>query len=327
MRLSAGSGAQVEEFEMDWLPPLTALRAFEAVGRFGVAGASRELNVTRAAILHQIRVLEADLGVVLFLRSNRGLTLSLKGHEYLTHVTQSFDALHESSRRLKHPESGRHLILDSVTSFATDFIVPRLHRFYAAYPDLSLEIKTLTKWYGPIEFERTGANVAIRGAGLAGEFPGLWAEKLAHEIYFPVCAPCLLEGPNAIRTPADLASHPILDATVAPEGWRDWLAAAAARGEDVAGVSLANARRFDLFTMSMTAAIQGVGVDLGRSPLVDHWIERGLLVAPFDLNVTSKRSYWLVCRESFADSPEFVAFRAWLLDELNRLGRDFRPAM
>jgi LysR family glycine cleavage system transcriptional activator len=217
-------------------------------------------------------------------------------------------------------------VLDSVTSFATDFIVPRLGQFYAAYPDLTLEIKTLTRWYGPIEFERTGANVAIRGAGLAGDFPGLRAEKLAHEIYFPVCAPSLLEGPNAIRTPADIAKHPILDASVAPEGWRDWLTAAAERGEDVAGISLENARRFDLFNMSMTAAVQGVGVDLGRSPLVDHWIEQGRLVAPFNLEVTSKRSYWLVCRDSFAHAPEFIAFREWLLDNLNRLGRDYRPA-
>jgi LysR family glycine cleavage system transcriptional activator len=311
---------------MDWLPPLTALRAFEAVGRYGVAGASRELNVTRAAILHQIRVLEAELGVVLFIRSNRGLTLSVKGQEYLTQVTSSFDALHESSRRLKNPDSGRQLVLDSVASFATDFIVPRLHRFYGTNPDINLEIKALTKWYGPIEFERTGANVAIRGAGMAGEFPGFRAEKLAHEIHFPVCAPQLLKGPNALRKPADLAKHPMLDTTVAPEGWRDWLVAANAAGEDVTNVRVDGARRFDLFNMSMTAAVQGVGVDLGRSPLVDHWMEEGRLVAPFDLQVTSKRSYWLVCRETFAETPEFVAFRTWLLDELDALGRDFRPA-
>ena len=307
---------------MDWLPPLTALRAFEAVGRYGVAGASQQLNVTRAAILHQIRVLEAELGVVLFIRSNRGLTLSVKGQEYLMQVTSSFDALHESSRRLKNPDSGRQLVLDCVVSFATDFILPRLHRFYDLNPDINLEIKALTKWYGPIEFERTGANVAIRGAGMAGEFPGLRAEKLAHEIHFPVCAPALLKGPERIRKPAD----PLLDTTVAPEGWRDWLIAAAAAGEDVSGVSLEEARRFDLFNMSMTAAIHGVGVDLGRSPLVDHWMEQGLLVAPFDLAVTSKRSYWLICRENFGDSPEFVAFRTWLLDELDALGRDFRPS-
>jgi LysR family glycine cleavage system transcriptional activator len=311
---------------MDWLPPLTALRAFEAVGRYGVAGAARELNVTRAAILHQIRVLEAELGVILFVRSNRGLTLSLKGQEYLAQVVASFDALHESSRRLKHPESGRHIVLDSVVSLATDFITPRLHRFYARHPEVMLEIKALTKWYGPIEFERTGANVAIRGAGMAGEFPGLRAEKLAHEIHFPVCAPALLEGPDGIRTPADLARHPLLDATVAPEGWRDWIAAAAETGEDLSELSLENARRFDMFNMSMTAAIHGVGVDLGRSPLVDHWMQEGRLVAPFALQVTSKRSYWLICRESFADTPEFQAFRGWLFEELDALGRDFRPA-
>jgi LysR family glycine cleavage system transcriptional activator len=311
---------------MDWLPPLTALRAFEAVGRFGVAGAARELNVTRAAILHQIRVLEAELGVPLFIRSNRGLTLSVKGQAYLTQVTASFDALHESSRRMKDPNSARQLVLDSVTSFATDFIVPRLHRFYATNPSVKLEIKTLTAWYGPIEFERTGANVAIRGGVMAGDFPCLCAEKLAHEIHFPVCSPALLEGPKALRTPADLARFPLLDATVAPEGWRDWLAAAESAGLDVSGVNLDNARRVDLFTMSMTAAIQGVGVDLGRAPLVDHWMEQGRLVAPFDLAVTSKRSYWLICRESFAETPQFRGFRDWLLDELDALGRDFRPA-
>ncbi len=311
---------------MDWLPPLTALRAFEAVGRFGVAGAARELNVTRAAILHQIRVLENELGVTLFIRSNRGLTLSLKGQAYLTQVTASFDSLHESSRRLKNPESGGLIVVDSLTSFATDFMVPRLHRFYATNSDITLEIKTLTAWYGPIEFERTGAHVAIRGGSMAGDFPGLKAEKLAHEIHFPVCAPAMLKGPGAIRRISDLAKHPILAATSAPEGWRDWLAAAEADGHDVSGVSLETARRFDLFNMSMTAAIQGVGVDLGRSPLVDHWMEQGLLAAPFDLAVTSKRAYWLVCRESFAETREFTAFRNWLLDELDALGRVFRPA-
>src|SRR5215472_1662147 len=227
---------------MDWLPPLTALRAFEAVGRFGVAGAARELNVTRAAILHQIRVLETELGVALFIRSNRGLTLSLKGQEYLSQVTASFDALHESSRRLKNPEFGRYLVVDSLTSFATDFMVPRLHRFYETNQDITLEIKTLTAWYGTIEFERTGAHVAIRGGAKDGDFPGLRAEKLAHEIHFPVCAPSLLKGPRAIKRPSDLARHPILAATVAPEGWRDWLAAAQEAGEDVSGVTLENAR-------------------------------------------------------------------------------------
>ncbi|MBU1376788.1 MAG: LysR family transcriptional regulator [Alphaproteobacteria bacterium] len=310
---------------MSWLPPLTALRAFEAVGRFGVAGAAKELNVTRAAILYQLRVLEAEVGVALFTRSNRGLTLSRAGQGYLTEVTQSFEALQESARRLKNPESGQHLVLDSLTSFATDFIVPRLHRFYEANPDITLEIKALQKWYGPIEFERTGANIAIRGTGLPGEFGDLHVEKLCHERHFPVCAPRLLTGPNAIRTPADLAKHPLLESTVAPEGWREWLEAAALAGEDVAAVTLDNARRFDIFHMSMVAAVQGVGVDLGRSPMVDHWLEDGQLAAPFEFSVLSRSSYWLVCHKAFADSVDFLAFRNWLRAELDALGRDLLP--
>lgn len=308
---------------MSWLPPLTALRAFEAVGRFGVAGAARDLNVTRAAILYQLRVLETELGVVLFERSNRGLNLSSAGQQYLAEVTKSFEALQESARRLKQGTTEQHLILDSLSGFATDFIAPRLHRFYAAHPDITLEIKALQRWFGPIEFERTGANVAIRGSGRPGDFGELHVEKLCHERHFPVCAPALLDR---VRTPSDLAGMPLLDSSIAPEGWRDWIAAAEREGHDLSRVTLDDTRRFDLFNLSMTAAAEGVGVELGRSPLVDHWIDEGRLVAPFDISVLSRSSYWLVCRRDFADRPEFLAFRGWLRAELDALGRDLMPA-
>lgn len=308
---------------MNWLPPLTALRAFEAVGRFGVAGAARDLNVTRAAILYQLRVLETELGVSLFERSNRGLNLSKTGEQYLAEVTKSFEALHESARRLNRGETEQHLILDSLTGFATDFIVPRLHRFYAANPQITLEIKALQKWFGPIEFERTGANVAIRASGRPGEFGELHVEKLCHERHFPVCAPAMRDR---IKRPEDLADMPLLDSTIAPEGWRDWIAAAEREGHDLSRVTLDDARRFDLFYLSMIAAVEGVGVELGRSPMVDHWIDEGRLVPLFELSVLSRSSYWLVCRREFADRPEFVAFRLWLRAELDALGRDLLPA-
>lgn len=299
------------------IPPLTALRAFEAVGRYGVADAARELNVTPAAISHQIRVLEAELGVALFVRAKQGLVLTLKGQQYLTDVAASFDALAESSRRLTDPSSSGRLVIDSLPSFATDFLVPRLHRFREAHSDIDLEIKTPPRIFGrTINFEQSGANIAIRGGGVAGEWPGMHAEMLCHEIQFPVCAPALARGPNAIKVPADLARHTLLNSTLAPEGWRDWLAAAAARGDDVSAVRLDRAIRFDLFNMSMTAAISGLGVDLGRAPLVDHWIAQGQLVAPFDLKVTSKLAYWLVTTDAFAARPEFRAFRDWLFAEL-----------
>lgn len=306
---------------MDWLPPLTALRAFEAAGRYGVARAAKELNVTRAAISHQIRVLEMELGVALFTRSNRGMTLTRKGKEYLEEVAASFDAIQRSSRRLRDPSSGHRLMIDSLTSFATDFLLPRIHRFHARHPEIELEIITPTRSGGVIGFEQTGANIAIRGGSVAGSWPDLHAEKLAHEIHFPVCAPALLKGRNAIRQPADLAKHTLLYVTSAPEGWRDWLAAAAAGGEDVSKITLDHTLRFDLFTMSMTAAVNGIGVDLARSPLVDHWMENGFLVAPFKLKVTSKLAYWLICSEAFAVTPTFRAFREWVFAELKLVGQ------
>lgn len=301
---------------MDRLPPLTALRAFEAVGRIGVAGAAQELKVTRAAILHQIRVLESELGVALFARSNRGLTLSVKGREYLPQVTASFEALQASSRRLRKPSATARLVVDSVPGFAGDFITPRLGRFYAAHPDVALEIRALHTSYGLAEFERSGAGVAIRVGAVAGEFGGLVAHKLVHGVLFPVCSPAFLAERGGLREPGDLASAPLLDSTIAPDGWPTWLAAAAAGGADVSGVDLQRARRFDMFNMSMTAAARGVGVDLGRSPMVDHWLDSGRLVAPFDLKVTSERAYWLICRPETQHRPEFIAFRDWLQAEL-----------
>lgn len=310
---------------MRWLPPLTALRAFEAVGRFGVARAASELNVTPAAIYHQIRTLEADLGVSLFTRTKgRGLVLTLKGETYLSQIATIFDQLYESSRQIRAESERNRLVIDSLTSFATDFLIPRLPRFIEANPDVDLEIITPTKGFGRIKFETTGANIAIRGGGGSGHWPGFHAERLTHETMFPVCAPALTRGPNAIRRPADLAKHMLLSVTRAPEGWRDWLDAAAAAGEDVSQINLEQAIRFDLFHLSMGAAVQGVGVDLARSPLVDHYLDSGALVAPFDLHVTSTLSYWIICADSFALTPQYLAFRDWIVAELGA-GRHAPP--
>lgn len=301
---------------MDRVPPLTALRAFEAVGRSSVAGAAQELKVTRAAVLHQIRLLESVLGVSLFTRSNRGLALSVKGREYLFQVTASFEALRASARRVRQPGSSLHLVIDSVPGFAGDFIAPRLASFYAAHPNVTLEIRALHTSYGISEFERSGAGAAIRVGAIAGDFGGLKSEKLVYGAVFPVCSPALLEGPDGLKRPEDLARFPILDSTIAPDGWPSWLAAAREQGWDVSGVDLERARRFDMSAMSMTAAAHGGGVDMGRWPMVERWVRSGRLVAPFDLKVVSERAYWLIYQPEAEIRPEFVAFRAWLQAEL-----------
>jgi LysR family glycine cleavage system transcriptional activator len=305
---------------MAQLPPLTALRAFEAVARLGVAGASAELNVTPAAISHQVRVLEADLGLTLFARTKRGLELNKAGREYLYAVAGGLKLISDGTRRLMNPYRTQRLVVDSLTSFANAFIVPRLVNFYREHPDVELEIRTLLPGYNRVDFERSGAHVAIRGGAAAGEWPHLKAERLAHEVYFPVCAPQLLSGGNAIVAPSDLANRTLLVVTTTPEGWNEWLAAATAEGHDVTGVDLRNSLRFDTIYSAMIAAISGVGIDLGRSPLVDHAIAQGSLVAPFDLKAMSTNAYWMLYPEGSLELPAFRSFRQWLFHELEAAG-------
>jgi LysR family glycine cleavage system transcriptional activator len=302
------------------LPPLTALRAFEAVGRLGVAEAAAELNVTPAAISHQIRVLEAELGIVLFSRAKTGLILNKAGKAYLRDVAFGFDAIQEGTRRLTNPARTERLSIDSLTSFANDFIVPRLARLYRDNPKLELQLQTLARGFAPLDFGRTGAHAAIRGGGVAGEWPDMNAERLAHEVFYPVCAPSLLAGANPLRRPSDLANQTLLVVTGAPEGWNEWLSVAAERGEDVGAVSTQHALGFDTIHSAMLAAIEGIGVGLGRGPLVDHAIASGRLVAPFDIKVVSTHAYWLIYPDSTLAQPAFTVFRDWLFAELNAAG-------
>lgn len=303
---------------MRWLPPLTALRAFEAVGRYGVVRAASQLNVTPAAIYHQIRALEGDLGVTLFSRSKgKGLVLTFKGQEYLGKIASIFDQLNESSRQIRGSTSATRLVIDSLTSFATDFLVPRLPRLLNANPDLQLELLTPSKGFARVKFEKTGAHIAIRGGGAAGHWPGMHAEMIVHETMFPVCSPGYLRS-NKIRRPSDLADHRLLDVPSTPEGWREWIDAATAAGEDMAGMRVDDAMKFDLIHISTEAAIQGVGVDLARAPLVDRHLETGALVEPFKLRVKSTLSYWLICPETFAETELFKTFREWLFSEVRR---------
>lgn len=302
---------------MTWLPPLTALKVFEAVGRHGVTKAAAQLNVTPAAIHHQIRVLEAETGTNLFERvKGRGLVLTAKGRSYFTDIASAFDMLYESTRKITEPQQTDRLIVDCLTSFATDFLIPRLPRFLAENPNIDLEIITPSKGFGRINFERTGAHIAIRGGGGAGHWPNCKAEMLVKETMFPVCSPSLLKNGVPLEVPNDLARHILLNANKTPEGWADWLKVAQEAGHNVSRVNLDLAIKFDLIHLSMTAAVQSVGIDLGRAPLVDHHLSSGTLVEIFDLRFTSTLSYWLICQEAHEDLPAYRAFRAWLFEEI-----------
>lgn len=303
-----------------WLPPLTAMRTFEAVGRAGMAGAAMELNVTHAAINHQLRALEADLGVKLFSRTKTGLVLNNAGRDYLAEIGASFDLLYEATRRVKGPLRGHRLVVECLISFANDFIIPRLASFYQEHPDIELEFRTMRRARAKLDLAQTGAHVAINGGNVAGQWPGLNAERLAYEVFFPVCSPRLQAGNDPLRIPSDLMRHTLLVVTGAPEGWREWIEAAQESGEDLSNLPLANALRFDSFHSASIAAAHGIGIDLGRAPLVNHMLQSGVLVEPFNIRVRSTASYWLLYSDSVADMQAFLVFRDWLMRELEAAG-------
>lgn len=281
--------------------------------------AAAELNVTPAAIYHQIRTLEADLDVQLFTRDKgKGLTLTLQGEQFLSEIIGIFDQLYASVNRIKSETQQNELTVDVLTSFALGFLIPRMKAFVDAHPDIDLKIITPRNPLGRIRFAQTGAHVAIRGGAAAAQWPDMHAEMLGHETMFPVCAPSLVA--DGLKTPADIARFRMIDVVGTPEGWGDWLEEADRLGHDVSGVGRDEAVKFDLIHMAQQAAVEGVGVNLGRAPLVNHMLASGALVAPFDIKLRSTLSYWLITTEPFAKSAPFKTFRDWLISELEVAG-------
>ena len=252
-----------------WLPPLNGLRAFESAARHGsFTRAAAELNLTQAAVSQQIKTLEDRLGLKLFERNGRGLDLTDAAKDYLPSVRSAFDALHDATDRLASRRDGGHtLTVSTLTTFAAKWLVPRLGGFQERHPEISLRIASSP---GLVDFDRDDVDVAIR-YGL-GDWPGLRADRLIGEDVFPVCSPKLQEGPHPLEKPDDLANFTLLHAVGFREDWQVWLTAA-----NVNSVDPSAGLRFDVEFSALQAAIDGMGVALGRTALVESDMVSGLL--------------------------------------------------
>jgi LysR family glycine cleavage system transcriptional activator len=290
------------------------LRAFEAAARHqSFTRAAAELHVTQTAISHQIRKLEEELGVRLFVRTPGAVHLTAQAEAYLAVVSGAFDHLRDATARLRDDESAgpepRPLRLSTTPSFATKWLLPRLATFQAAHPDMPVEVSTNMAL---VDFRREEIDVAIRYG--RGRWPGLHATWLLAEDILPVCAPGLHDGPNALRQPADLAAHRLITVSTYPDEWHLWLTAA--------GLPTALAERamvFDMPILAIQAAIDGMGVALGHTPLVEADLAAGRLVAPFAMSLPSEMGFYLVAPEATANRAEIAALRAWLLAAPDRL--------
>lgn len=290
------------------LPPLNALRAFEAAARhLSFTRAAEELHVTQAAISHQVKALEEHLGRKLFRRLNRALLLSDDGQAYLPSVSRAFALLNDATRNLLERDAPGPLTVSALPSFAARWLVPRLGRFRQIHPDIDLRIDPSAAL---TDFASGDVDVGVRYG--RGKYPGLRADWLMTEDIFPVCSPALLSGEHPLRAPGDL-EHQVLLHDDGHGDWRTWLLAA--------GVDRVDPTRGPIFTdssMLIQAAMAGQGVALARGVLAADELAAGRLVRPFTLSLPTEYAYYLVCPQNTAEQPKIAAFRDWLLDEARR---------
>ena len=288
------------------LPSLNGLRAFEAAARhLSFTNAATELNVTQTAISHQIRRLEEELGVRLFVRQNRSLTLTAEAREYLPGIRAAFNDLRLATDRLKRKDNDHVLTVSTLASLAAKWLLPRLSNFQQTHPGIDVRITTSTSL---VDFRRDDVDAAIRYG--RGNWPGVRADWLMADELFPVCSPALLNGDKALRCPEDLANHTLLRSSGGyDDDWRLWLTAAGL----ASNISKQPGLSFDLILMTVQAAIDGIGIAMGRTSYVQEDIAKGRLVVPFKITLPSDAGFYLVSPEARAEPAKLSAFRQWLL--------------
>lgn len=293
--------------------PYAALRAFEAVVRLGgFSRAADELGMSQSAVSQHVRLLEDWTGQRLLVRGARGSHPTDEGRRLAGAVAEGLGRIAEVCQDLRsRGRSGVTLAVSCLPGFAINWLFPRLIRFDQAHPDISVSISTDPR---PVNFAGGEADLAIRYG--MGRYPGLHVRRLLGESLTPVCAPALLVGDPPLHEPADLARHTLLVDELKPVGgrlpnWEFWAAQS--------GVSLprpARVRRFGQSNMVVQAAVEGLGVALGRDALVMDALADGRLVRPFALPpVPSDYAFWFVCPEPALDRPAIRAFHDWVFAE------------
>ena len=285
------------------LPPLNALRAFEAAARqLSFKRAAEELHVTPAAVSHQVRALESQLGVALFQRLHRALALTPAGARYLPALSEAFDRLDEASAALHARARTPRLVLSVVPSFGANWLVPRLGQFRARHPAIDLVVLSSSQL---VDFARDPVDVGLRFG--PGGWPGVRADLLLAEEYLPVASPRLARGKRPLRRPEDLRRHTLLH-DENHDAWRAWLASAR-----VTGVDPERGMVFSDSSQLVAAAAAGQGVALARKLLAEPYLRSRALVRPFRGSVPAEFAYYVVCAEARAQEPAIRAFRDWIL--------------
>ncbi|MEY4266684.1 MAG: hypothetical protein RIS90_1219 [Pseudomonadota bacterium] len=294
------------------LPPLAAIRAFEAAGRLGsFTRAAVELDMTQAAISYQIKVLENRLRTPLFSRKSGKVFLTPVGERLLPAVTHAFADLRDAFSRIRET-SDNTLSIASTATFAAALLVPRLNDFRVACPDLKVTLDIFQVVTDALE---DTVDIGIQNG--IDDWPGMVTHRLFSAKLSPVCSPQFLKG-TGLTEPRDLLSAPLIGKF--EPWWKDWFAAAGV--ENIAAVAARDVVMGSQY-LEGVAAMAGRGVALVMPALFSDDLRAGNLVLPFDISCHEERSVWLIYREVSRHSNKIVKFRNWLLPEVAKFARGF----
>jgi Transcriptional regulator len=294
---------------MSNLPPLSALRAFEAAARHrSFTKAAQELFRTQSAISRHIRNLEEWVGKPLFFRNHRTVTLTPDGEAYMLELVDAFSRIEIATRKIQSAGNKNVLNIHAYATFVMRWLMPRLKSFQDKNPEIDLR---LTASIRPVDFFHDEIHGAIRTG------PIDWADDIRADVLFeynliPVASRELIEGARPIRQPEDLDHVTLLHSLPRPNDWNHYLSALG-KGH----IDTDRGMRFESSIMTYVAAQQGMGVALAQDFLVADDIRRGLLQQVFPHAVRSERTYFFLSSPRFAGRPELETFRSWLLEELD----------
>lgn len=303
-------------------PPLNALRAFEAAARhLSIRRAAEELCITHGAVSRHISKLEQHIGARLFVRHHRQIELTNDGARYNLQINDAFGRINAATAELVASVHRKSLRLKVPPTFAIRWLVPRLARFQARYPDMSVEVST------PFVIPPFASAPAVPALGPspAQDFdvavfygrpdfpPNIVCECLFADVMMPVLRPDLAKSLPALNKPADLACHVLLHSLIRKGDWRDWLRAAG-----VTGVDPESGLRFENNGLVYQAVAEGLGVAVAKYTFVADDLASKQLVAPFDIYVKSDISYYLIYPDGRLKNPVVRDFRDWILEEARK---------
>lgn len=294
------------------LPPLTALKTFECAGRLlSFTMAAEELGVTPGAVSRQIRVLEDFLGIQLFIRSGREVSLTPSGTLYLGDLSEAFTRIRRVTDQLIGVPDDAPLRVSSSMTFTMRWLMPRLLSFHLKHADSNLQ---LTMSLAPVDFQRDDLDATLKLG--CEDTPHSVVRSLFRPDLAPVCSPRLLDGPEPLRRVEDLNRHTLLHSTARPDNWKLWL-------EKTESPSITGARQleFDSSSLAYQAAIDGIGVAMAQLPLVLEDLRSGLLVMPFPVSVPDSDVYNLIWPDRSPRNRSFLPFRDWLLAEARDMSK------